>query len=86
MTVKQQWETRLRRLEARRRRQQLTAMAAEVGLTVDELLEEAELFFALPLEEQLARVDEITEELRAQGFSTDDLDEMKDTLTREYRP
>jgi hypothetical protein len=80
------YERRLRRLEARRRRQQLTAMAAEVGLSVDELLEEAELFFALPLEEQLAKVDSIAEELRAEGLSADDLDDLKDTLRREYKP
>jgi hypothetical protein len=80
------YERRLRRLEAHRQRQQLTAMAAEVGLTVAELLEEAGLFFALPLEEQLAKVDEIAEELRAEGMSADDLDDLKATLTREYQP
>jgi hypothetical protein len=80
------YDRRLRRLETQRQRQQLTAMAAEVGLTYDELMEEAHEFFSLSLEDQLAKVDEIAEELRAEGMSADDLDDLKDTLRREYRP
>jgi hypothetical protein len=79
-------ERRLRQLEARRQRQKLAAMAAEVGLTVDELLDEAHEFFRLSLEEQLAEVDEIAAALQAEGLSMDDLHELKATLTREYRP
>jgi hypothetical protein len=85
MTVKP-WETRLRRLEGWQRRQKITAMAAEVGLTAEELLEEAEAFFALSLEEQLAQADEIAAALQAEGLSMDDLDDLKGTLRREYKP
>jgi len=71
---------------ARRQRQEIAAMAAEHGLTYDEFMEEAEVFFALSLEDQLAKVDAVAAELRAEGLSMDDLDELKATLTREYRP
>jgi len=57
-----------------------------VGLPVDELLEEAEALFALPLAEQLAEVDRIDAELRVEGLRMDDISEIKDTLTRYYRP
>jgi hypothetical protein len=80
------YEKRLRRLEAWRRRRAIAAMAAEVGLTAEQLLEEAEAFFSLSLEEQLAQVDEIAAALQAEGLSMDDVDELKATLTREYRP
>jgi hypothetical protein len=85
MTVKS-WETCLRRLEVRRRRRAIAAMAAEVGLTAEDLLEEAHEFFALSLEEQLAKVDKIAAALQAEGFSWDDVDELKATLVREHRP
>jgi hypothetical protein len=77
---------RLERLEAEHQRRTITAMAAEQGLTYEELLEEAEEFFTLPLTEQLAKVDAIAAELQAGGLSWDDVDEIKATLTREYRP
>jgi hypothetical protein len=80
------YERRLRRLEAQRQRREIAAMAAEHGLTADELLEEAELFFALPLDEQLAQVDAIAAELQAEGFSWDDVEEIKSTLVQHYRP
>jgi hypothetical protein len=80
------YEKRLRHLEARRRRRTIVAMAADVGLTAEELLEEAGAFFALSLEAQLAEVDEIAAALQAHGLSMDDVDDLKATLTREYRP
>jgi hypothetical protein len=76
-------EKRLRRLEAGRRRRAIAAMAAEVGLTAEQLLEEAHEFFALPLEGQLAQVDEIAAALEAEGVSVDGL---KGALRREYTP
>jgi hypothetical protein len=79
-------ETRLRRLEAWRQRQEITAIAAEQGLTYDELMQEAHEFFALPLEEQLAKVDEIAAGLQAEGMSWDDVEEIKATLVQHYRP
>jgi hypothetical protein len=85
MTVKQ-WETRLRRLEGRRQRRMIAAMAAEVGLTADELLEEAHEFFSLSLEDQLAQVDAIAAALQAEGLTMDDVDDLKATLRREYKP
>jgi hypothetical protein len=78
-------ERRLRRLEVWRQRREIAAMAAEVGLTADELLQEAREFFALPLEEQLAKVDEIATELQAEGMSWDDVAEIKATLVQHYR-
>jgi hypothetical protein len=77
---------RLRRLEAQRQRQEIAAVAAEHGLTYDELMQEAEAFFSLPLEDQLAKVDAIAAQLQAEGFSWDDVEEIKSTLTREYKP
>jgi hypothetical protein len=61
-------------------------MAAAQGLTYEELLEEAAAFFGLPLATQFERVDAIAIELQAEGLSWDDVDEIKATLTREYRP
>jgi hypothetical protein len=77
---------RLEQLEAEHQRRTITAMAAEQGLTYEELLEEAEEFFALPLAVQLEKVDEIAAELQAEGLSMDDLNAIKATLIREYRP
>ena len=82
-------ESRLKRIEAaraRRQRQEIAAMAAEHGLTYDELMAEAEAFFPLLLEDQLAKVDEIAAALQAEGMTMDDVDEVKATLTREYKP
>jgi hypothetical protein len=84
MTV-HHYERRLRRLEVTRQRREIAAIAAEVGLTVDELLEEAELFFRMSLEEQLAEVDKIAGELRAEGLSMDDVAEIKATLVQHDR-
>jgi hypothetical protein len=75
-------KTRLDRVQ----RRMIATMAAEQGLTYDELLEEAQLFFSLPLVEQLATIDDIHEELCREGMSMDDIDDMKAMLIREYRP
>jgi hypothetical protein len=77
---------RLERLEAEHRRRTIAAIAAEQGLTYEELLEEAAEFFRLSLPEQLAKVDAIAAELQAEGLSWEDVDELKATLIREYRP
>jgi hypothetical protein len=77
---------RLEQLEAEHQRRTIAALAAEQGLTYEELLEEAAEFFALPLATQLAKVDAIAAELQAEGLSWDEVEEMKATLTREYRP
>jgi hypothetical protein len=79
-------KTRLNRLQAEYQRRTITAIAAAQGLTYEELLEEAEAFFRLPLVEQLAKVDEIEAELRHDGMSWDDVADIKTTLIREYRP
>jgi hypothetical protein len=75
----------LARLEARRRRREIAAMAAEHGLTYDEFMAEAEAFFARPLEDQLAEIDAIAAELQAEGMSWDDVEEIKGTLIREHQ-
>jgi hypothetical protein len=77
---------RLEQLEAEHQQRTITAMAAEQGLTYEELMDEAAEFFALPLAVQLDKVDEIAAELEAEGLSSDDVEEIKATLTREYRP
>jgi hypothetical protein len=75
-------KTRLDRVQ----RRMIAIMAAEQGLTYDELLEEAQLFFSLPLVEQLAKIDDIHEELCREGMSMEDITDMKAMLIREYRP
>jgi hypothetical protein len=75
---------RLKRLEADHRRHTIAAIAAEQGLTYEELMEEAEEFLALPLAEQLAKVDAIAAELQAGGLSWADVEEIKTTLTQKY--
>jgi hypothetical protein len=80
---------RLAQLEAaavRRQREMVAAFARASGQTIDEVLADAEQFFALPLAEQLAEVDRIAAELEAQGMTMDDIEEIKATLIREYRP
>jgi hypothetical protein len=79
-------KARLNRLAAEYQRRMIAATAAEHGLTYAEFMEEAEEFFSLPLAEQLAKVDAIAAELQAEGLSWDDIDDMKATLIREYRP
>jgi thymidine kinase len=80
---------RLAQLEAaavQRQREIVAEFARASGQTVDEVLADAEQFFALPLAEQLAEVDRIAAELEAQGMTMDDIEEIKATLIREYRP
>jgi thymidine kinase len=80
---------RLAQLEAaavQRQREIVAEFARESGQTVDEVLADAEQFFALPLAEQLAEVDRIAAELEAQGMTMDDVEDIKATLIREYRP
>jgi hypothetical protein len=77
---------RLEQLEAEHQRRTIPAMAAEQGLTYEELLEEAEEFFALPLTVQLDKVDAIAAELQAEGMTMDDIAGIKATLVQEYRP
>jgi hypothetical protein len=79
------YERRLRRLEAGRRRREIAATAAQYGLTYEQLIEEAEMFFAQPLDAQLAQVDEIAAELQAEGMTMDDIDGIKADLVRYYR-
>jgi hypothetical protein len=77
---------RLEQLEAEHQRRTITAMAAEQGLTYEELLEEAAEFFALPLATQLEQVDAIAAELQAEGMTMDDIAGIKATLVQEYWP
>jgi molybdate-binding protein len=79
-------KTRLDRVQAEYQRRTIAAMAAAQGLTYEELLEEASAFLALPLAVQLDQVDAIAAELQAEGLNSDDVEEIKATLTREYRP
>jgi hypothetical protein len=60
--------------------------AAEYGITYADFMEEAEAFFAMSLDAQLAEVDRITAELQAHGMTMDNIDDIKATLIREYRP
>jgi hypothetical protein len=51
-----------------------------------ELMAEARRFFALPLATQLAEMESIAPELRAEGFTDADLADMRAALIRYYRP
>ena len=82
-------EARLARLEAYtydRRMRTIDATAAQYGITSDDLIEEARVFFALSLAEQLADIDQHEAILCAEGFTNADLADMRQTLTRYYRP
>jgi hypothetical protein len=82
-------QRRLDALEAARarcQRREITAMAAEHGLTYNELMEEAEAFFSLSLEDQLARVDAVAADLQTHGMTWGDVEDIKQTLIRENRP
>jgi hypothetical protein len=77
-------EHRIARLEQAQERAQTWAnyqmVAAEFGFDAHELIDEAETFFALPLDEQLSEVDTL-----AAHFTASELDHIKETLTRDYR-
>jgi hypothetical protein len=80
-------ERRLNQLEARRHRRMIAVTAAEYGLSADDLMAEAEAFFAMPLDQQVAEVDGLAPNLIAEGICTAaELDDIKATLMREYRP
>ena len=82
-------DARVARLEVdmqRRQRRHLTATAAQYGVTVDDLLDEARRMLALPLVEQLAEIDEQADLFRANGLTDADLQHIKQTLTAYYRP
>jgi hypothetical protein len=72
---------RLEKLEACSLRRSLAATAAEFACSVDDLLDEAHDFFALPLAAQLAEVDTL-----AEHFTAAELAGIKTTLIREYQP
>ena len=77
---------RLSRAEARAQRAMIQRTAAEYGLSYADFMEEAEAFFAMSLDAQLAEVDRIAAELQAHGMSMDDVAEIKATLTTHDRP
>jgi hypothetical protein len=83
-------ERRISRLEQAQERTQswrhYQMVAAEFGFDAAELMDEAEAFFALPLVEQLAEVDRIAAESLTQGIPWDEVEAIKATLVREYRP
>jgi hypothetical protein len=85
MSLKRRMEA-IEAAQSRRQRQMIAATAAAHGLIFDEFMEEPKAFFSLPLAEQLAKVDVIHAELQAEGMSWADIDEIKETLIREYRP
>jgi hypothetical protein len=79
-------KTRLNRLQAEYQRRTITAIAAEQGLTYEELMEEADRFLSQSLAEQLAEIDGIAEALEAEGMTWDDVADIKATFIGEYRP
>ena len=60
-------DARLARLERTYPQRLYARLARELGLTVDELLQEAEQFLSQPLEVQLAEVEAIAAAMAAQG-------------------
>jgi hypothetical protein len=79
-------DARLTRLEAAARQRLYRKIAAEMGVSVEAMLAEAEQFLSQPLEAQLAEVDAIYAEMEAQGVPWLEYENIKATLTREYRP
>jgi hypothetical protein len=79
-------ERRIERLEAYQLRHMYRQIAAEFGMDPEELQAEAQDFFSQSLEHQLAEVDRLAAALQAEGMRMDDIDEIKQTLVREYRP
>jgi hypothetical protein len=80
---------RLAQLEAvavQRQREMVVEIARASGQTVDKFLADAERFFALPLSAQLAEVARIAAALQAEGMTMDDVEDIKASLVREYRP
>jgi hypothetical protein len=71
----------LRALERAQLWRNLAAAGAPYGISADDLLDEARRYFALPLAEQLAELDTLTDE-----FSGEELADMRAFLIREYRP
>jgi hypothetical protein len=71
----------LEALEGQRLRRMVAQTAAEFGIDPDELIEEARAFFRLSLDAQLAEVDRLAGHMPAI-----DIDAIKTTLAREYRP
>jgi hypothetical protein len=49
-------ERRLNHLETRCHRRMIAVTAAEYGLSADDLMAEAEAFFAMPLDQQLVQL------------------------------
>jgi hypothetical protein len=81
---------RIARLEAARHEALLMAEAREVaeasGQTLDQFLVDCDRFYALPLAEQLAWVDEVTDDLADEGFPTEPMAEIRAFLLRRPRP
>jgi hypothetical protein len=76
---------RLAHLEDRYRRRLYVRLAREFGLTVEELLQEAEQFLSQPLAAQLAEVDRLAAESEARGEPWPEAADVRATLIREYR-
>jgi hypothetical protein len=82
-------DARLARLEAHERtrcERIITRMKHTHGITEADILDEARTFFALPLAEQLATIDQHAAILQAEGLTDADLGHIRATLIRDYQP
>jgi hypothetical protein len=77
-------EAGITRLE-RRQRREYEQWAQEVGMTVEEMLDEAEAWLSQPLEVKLAEVEALAAESEAQGLPWPEFEWIKATLIREHR-
>jgi hypothetical protein len=72
---------RLQRLEIAHLRHLLTEAGAPYGASADDILDEAQHYFALLLAAQLDELNTLTD-----AFSAEELNAMRTLLIREYRP
>jgi hypothetical protein len=77
---------RMSRLEAQHIYELAAATGRALGVSAEEILDEARRLFALPLSEQLAEVEALTPMLRGHGFTDADLADVRETLIRHDRP
>jgi hypothetical protein len=83
------FDARLARLEAHERtrcQRIVQRMEQQYRVTEADILDEARTFFALPLAEQLATIDQHAAILRSEGLTNADLRHIRATLIRDYQP
>jgi hypothetical protein len=62
------------------------AEAAALGMDPHDLKRECEDFLSMPLHQQLEEIDELARQCAAEGMDWPEVEAIKATLRREYRP